>query len=373
MVDITNVVRVSIQAQPRGLGFYNVNNVMMFTDEAPAVEFGTDVYRSYATARDVETDWGSASRAYILAQKVFAQTPNLLAGGGNLLIAPMEPDEELSAAITRVYANVYFGGIISAKSLEKDEAIAASDVVQTLDAIFILPGHQTTDLDEGGLFKTIIDKSNTKTKCLLYTLSQDGAYECAAAYAGRGFAVNYSAQNSCMTMNLKDLSGVLPDTGITQTIYNKAQQLGVDLYTSIEGLPKVVSNGAPEYFDQLLNRLWFTQTAKVTLFNVLARTSTKIPQTEAGMNMLKNAFKGVAVQAVYNGFLAPGKWNSSETFGNQEDFLRNISEYGFYIYSMPISQQLQTEREARKAPVMQFAGKEAGAIHSCDLLIYFEA
>ncbi len=373
MVDITNVVTVSTQAQPRGLGFYNVNNVMMFTDEVPAVEFGTDTYRAYASARDVETDWGTASRAYALAQKVFAQTPNLLAGGGNLLIAPMQESEPLATAITRLGADVYFGGVISAKYIDKEEAIAASDVVQTMDCIFVLPSNLATDLEEDGLFYTIAGKSNTKTKCLLYTVSQEEAYLCAAAYAGRGFAVNYSAQNACITMNLKDLAGIAADTGITQTIFNTAKTLGVDLYCAIEGLPKVVSNGAPEYFDQLLNRLWFTQAAKVALFNVLARTGSKIPQTEAGMNVLKNALKAVANQAVYNGFLAAGQWNSSETFGNQEDFLRNISEFGFYIYSMPIREQLQVDREARKAPVIQFAGKEAGAIHSASLLVYFEA
>lgn len=373
MVDITNVVTVSTQAQPRGLGFYNVNNVIMFTNESPVAEFDTDAYRAYASARDVETDWGTASKAYALAQKVFAQTPNLLAGGGNLLIAPMLEDEQLSAAITRLSAQVYFGGVISAKYLEAEEAIAASDTVQAMDCIFILPSNLTTDLEGEGLFYTIVSKSNTKTKCLLYTLGQAEAYECAAAYAGRGFAVNYSAQNACITMNLKDLAGVAADTGINQTTYNLAKTLGVDLYCSIEGLPKVVSNGAPEYFDQLLNRLWFTQTAKVALFNVLARTGSKIPQTEAGMNILKNALKAVANQAVYNGFLAAGQWNSSETFGNQEDFLRNISEFGFYIYSMPIREQLQADREARKAPVIQFAGKESGAIHSASLLVYFEA
>ena len=30
-------------------------------------------------------------------------------------------------------------------------------------------------------------------------------------------------------------------------------------------------------------------------------------------------------QAVANGFLAPGTWDSSYTFGNQADFLNNIA------------------------------------------------
>ena len=158
-------------------------------------------------------------------------------------------------------------------------------------------------------------------------------------------------------------------------MYNKAKALGVDLYTDIEGLPKVISNSGlvGEYFDQLINRLWFTQTVKVEVFNTLAGTNSKIPQTEAGMNSLKNAVRGVCERAVNNGFLAPGKWNSADKFGNIEDFVRNIADNGYYIYSSPIADQSQTEREARKAPVMQMAGKEAGAIHSADLILSFEA
>ena len=151
--------------------------------------------------------------------------------------------------------------------------------------------------------------------------------------------------------------------------------MGVDCYCGIEGLPKVISN-APSgglYFDQMLNRMWFRQTARVQYFNTLAGTATKIPQTESGMNSVKNALRQLCDLAVYNGFLAPGRWNSADKFGNEEDFVRNISDFGYYIYSKPIAEQLQTDRLARKAPVVQIAGKEAGAIHSGDLILSFEA
>jgi hypothetical protein len=283
--------------------------------------------------------------------------------------------EPLGDAISRMYGLVYFGGVLTTKDMTSAEMIEASDTVQALDCLLILPSSDYLDMEEGGLFATIIGKGNYKTKCVLYTLSKEKAYIMAAAYAGRGFATNYSAQNSCITMNLKDLATIEADTGISQTLYNKAKALGVDLYTDIEGLPKVISNSGlvGEYFDQLINRLWFTQTVKVEVFNTLAGTNSKIPQTEAGMNSLKNAVRGVCERAVNNGFLAPGKWNSADKFGNIEDFVRNIADNGYYIYSSPIADQSQTEREARKAPVMQMAGKEAGAIHSADLILSFEA
>ena len=65
-------------------------------------------------------------------------------------------------------------------------------------------------------------------------------------------------------------------------------------------------------------------------------------------------------------------WNSSETFGNTDDLRRNIIDTGYYIYSLPIAQQSQVDRDARKAPLVQIAVKLAGAIHSSTVLVVIE-
>ena len=90
------------------------------------------------------------------------------------------------------------------------------------------------------------------------------------------------------------------------------------------------------------------------------------------MQILINAISDVERQAVANGYLAPGKWNSPDTFGDLDDFHRNIEENGYYNYHQPVALQAQSEREQRKAPLVQIAGKEAGAIHSANILIYIE-
>ena len=84
---------------------------------------------------------------------------------------------------------------------------------------------------------------------------------------------------------------------------------------------------------------------------------------------LKNAYEQRCVQGVRNGLIAPGAWNDSVPFGNPEDFLRNIEERGYYIYSLPIAKQQQAEREQRIAPVVQIAIKLSGAIHSSNVIV----
>lgn len=301
------------------------------------------------------------------------------ADGTNEIQPPAEP-ETLSEAITRMAGELYFEGILTTRALSDSEAFTASNLVQSMQKrILPLPASTTAALNKDtGLFYRV--QSNTYTKCLLYTKGADTEEAAlnsrlfAAAYLSRGFAVNYNGSNTTITMNLKDLTGIEADTNISETILNKCVELGVDCFPSIEGLAKVVSNRqGTMYFDQVTNLIWFVNSIQRAVFNVLATTQTKVPQTEAGMQKIAKAIRGVCNQAVTNGYIAPGTWNSPDTFGNYDDFHRNIEEFGFYDYHQPIAEQAQNEREQRKAPLWQIAAKEAGAVHSANILITIEA
>lgn len=385
MVDISNVINTSISQAPAGLEGYNVNSFLYLSAVQPVSKWNTETYRIYKAATDVGKDFGTDSSTYKDAVMIFSQKPNLLAGNGYLVIAPLivtgespsEVVESLSDALNRVKAQIYFGGWMTNKKAEAEEVIAAAQLNETLESIYLLGSGDAADFTaETGLFDKVSKLSLSRTKLLYYgdsTENLDNMRGFVAAYAGRGFSVNFAAQNSTITMNLKDLVGVSPDSTVTEAIYQNAEQLGVDMYVAYNGLPKIVSNGNPLYFDDIYNRLWFELTMRVELFNALATTSTKIPQTETGMNNLKSAARAVCQRGVYNGFMAPGTWNGTDTFGDQDDFYRNIEDFGFYVYSAPVSQQSQSEREARIAPVVQVACKQAGAIHKMNLIINFEA
>lgn len=288
--------------------------------------------------------------------------------------------ETLSEAVTRLAGLIYFEGVLTTRALTEEEAIAACSTIQGMqNRIFPVPASNTSALAAStGLFSKIM--SNTNCKPLLYTLGDDDEAAAlnsrlfAAGYLSRGFAVNYSGSNTTITMNLKDLTGLQADTNINETILAQAAAVGADCFVSLEGLPKVISNKQNGmYFDQVTNRIWLVNTIQREVFNVLATTRTKVPQTDAGLESIVKAIRNVCNQAVVNGMLAPGEWNSSDFFGNQEDFLRNIREFGYYIYHQPVAEQAQSEREERRAPQFMVACKESGAVHSASIVIYIEA
>lgn len=486
VLPITDVINVSIQSIPVGLSLPNVNSVALFTNEAPInpITFGS--YQIYTNSGQVATDFGSASVTAAMANSLFSQVPNILSGGGQLVIIPLlasvsatagkfvttnisanlatliavtngnirvtvngtvynlaglnftgattladiatvidnalpasiavtasataitftsdkvgstssvalavnaggtdltgatmlntaagtataganSSGETILAAITRTSGIVSYTPIMTNLNLEDAAITVIAAGIQALDNMFI---HHFSGLaDVAGIITTIQQATDTKTRCLLYTVSQAAANLMKAAYVGRGFSTDYTGSNTVATLNLKQLANVTPDPGVTQTVWTNAAVAGADLYVSYQGVPSIVSNGGNDFFDNIYANIALKYALETAGFNYLAQTNTKVPQTEQGMNGLKGAYGAVMEQYVRNGELAPGAWNSSQTFGDPVVFNQNITANGYYIYSTPVAQQSSTDRNARKAPLVQIACKRAGAIHSSNVIV----
>lgn len=282
--------------------------------------------------------------------------------------------ESYSDAITRTASLVQYFGLMPTLILPQVDMLAAAATVQALNKINFAVARDPASVEIGGYLDLIRSGSLTQTRGLFYGANNDlSALIFMAAYAGKGLSTNFDGSNTTSTMMLKDLAVVQPDPIMSQTLLNKCQIAGADVYVSLQGVPKVYCSGANRFFDQVYNLRWFVGALQVAGFNFLAQSSTKVPQTETGMDGLKNAYRTVCEQAVTNQYSAPGAWNSSTTFGNQIDFIQNIEQRGYYIYSQPVNKQLQTAREARQAPIIQIALKEAGAIHTSTVIVYVNA
>ena len=299
-----------------------------------------------------------------------ASASYLNVAGGTTTAGVDGSGESLADAITRTYGKIAYAGVMCAKYMSDDEVIAANTVVMANDLIFVNVWYSAQDIL--GICDTVRQASQNRCRCLVYTRGYEEAKLMMAAAVGRGFCENFEGSSVSQTLDLKTLNNVLPDDGLSQTDYNNAETSGADLYVSYEGDPAYVSNGANDYFDAVYEKLALKFYAQVGLYNALKTTGTEIPQTEAGVSVLKNALGNVFRQFVRNGVLAPGKWNSAQTFGDPETFRDNIANQGWYVYSLPIAQQSQAEREARIAPYIQGACKMSGAIHSADVLIVVE-
>ena len=376
-IPLSWVVSATAVAASQGLQPLQLGTILILTDDEP-VQSLTEDYMISRTASSIGQAFGTTSATFAMANAIFAQNPNILNAGGYVIVAPYESDETTAAAIQRIASQIYFEGVLTTKDLSTSEATAASNYVEGMEnTILFLTDTATTSLASGGLFYSL--KDNKKTRKLLYLSGgvdnvKANARLFAAAFASRGLSVNYEGQNSTLTMTYKDLAGVPVDTNISETILNTCQTIGADVYCSVEGLAKVLSfKQGGLYFDELTNQIWLRTAIQRTVANVLFTTRTKIPQTTEGVNTLVNAITSVLNQGIINGMLAPGEWNSSDTFGVLEDFHRCIRTYGYYVYYTPIAQQSQAEREQRKCPVISIAAKQAGAIEHANIMIYLEA
>lgn len=272
----------------------------------------------------------------------------------------------LADAVADAYEIGYFGGVITTQKCENELVVQNASTLANKDCVYF---ESTASLENIGVLGASIDSAGlTETKLFAYSMGNDKV--ALATYASMAQSTNFNGSDTAITMNLKELAGIAPDTNLNQTYWNMARTNGVDIYGSVAGVSVVYSFSNGNYVDDAVNALWLKKALEVAGFNYLRQTNTKIPQTEAGMAGLKNAYSHVCEQGVRNGVIGAGlEWNNSIPFGDPETFKENIRKNGFYVYSLPIAQQNQAEREQRIAPVVQIAVKFAGAIHSSDVIV----
>lgn len=192
----------------------------------------------------------------------------------------------------------------------------------------------------------------------------------AVGVMSRQHTVNFASADTANTLNLKEITGI-EAVDYSQTTFNKAQTVGLNVYTFFKSIPKLVTTGANGWADDTYNIIAFVDHIKVSLFNVLGTTPTKIPQTIQGVNKLLDELEKKSRQFIRVGFIAPGTWTSPDSFGDRAVFERNIEQNGFYWIAGRLQDQSTEDRQARKSPVIQGAIKNAGAIHSVDIIINF--
>lgn len=448
---ITNIVDINVTFLSAGIGGFNVNNLALITSDQFLSNPNGDLYRTYVSLAQVGIDFGTSSETYAQATAVFAQQPNLVGAGGNLIIFPAFNDssvstfavaaggsgyklgdtftitqtggngasgtvsgvngsgtvsaitlttggfgysvttsaatiggagtglsvtistlttETLSQAIARTQSYVFYVGIISTNYGADSTWAALANTIQGYQTLILfLPSNNIADIQ--GAFTTIQQATDNNTRCLFYSNSSSlQARLFAAAYASRLLSVDASGSNTAINMNLQQLQTIVADTGITQNIVSLCQVAGVDIYPATAGYPGVYSNGANKFADEIWNLIAFVAQLQVNGFNTLATVGTKVPQTEPGVSLLKNAYKQACQQFVNNGYIAPGAWTSAEIVGNQADLISNILQYGYYIFSQPVNQQSVSDRSTRKAPLISICVKEAGAINSSIVNVY---
>ena len=371
---VSNVVNVDVIMSPTAATGRNFGSLLILgTSTVIPV---SERIRLYTSPEDIGVDFGEDSPEYEAALIYFSQSPRpaqVYVGRWAKTLATGETGsaETLAEAITAVlqFTNWYGLGIADEDELTPAEITATAAAIQasSLSRVFAV-----TSSDSG-----IIDSATTSD--VASTLKAAGysrtfvQYSTKSKYAalsafGRAFTVNFTGNNTTITLKFKTEPGVTYETlTSSQAAAVDAKNANVYVYYANDTAilqQGVMSNG--DFFDERHGLDWLQNYVQTNLFNLLYTSTSKIPQTEAGITRLLTNVEMSLDQAVSNGLVAPGVWNGGDI---GQIAAGDTLTKGYYVYAQPLSSQAQSDREKRRAPLIQAAIKLAGAVHYADVQI----
>lgn len=189
-----------------------------------------------------------------------------------------------------------------------------------------------------------------------------------ASMLARILTTNWQGQNTAITLMYKTEPGITADV-LTETQAQAIAGKNCNVFAAYNNNTAIIQNGQVSsglFVDTIVGVDWLVSQIKTNVFSILQQTPTKIPQTDSGMNTLATAIASACEQAVTNGLAAPGVWNF-QGFGQltQGQFLSK----GYYIYTPPVSQLSQADKDARKSVPFQIALILAGAVHQVQITL----
>ncbi|QUG75972.1 DUF3383 family protein [Erwinia sp. E602] len=336
----------------------------------------TERIRLFTANEDVADAFGEDSPEYAASTVFFSQSPRptqVFIGRWAKTLASGETGsvETLQQAVTAVLQFTNWYGLAVADTVDPDDtavlAVAAAIEASSLSRVFahtsddvgILSASTTTDiaskLKAAGYARTFTQYSSTSK------------YAAISAF-GRAFTVDYTGNNTVLTLKFKQEPGITYET-LTSPQAAAVDAKNANAYVYYQNDTAILQQGVMangDFFDERHGLDWLQNYVQTNYFNLLYTSPIKIPQTEAGSTRLLANVEQSLDQAVNNGLLAPGVWNGGPL---GELASGDTLTKGYYVYAVPMSQQPQADREKRKAPTLQVACKLAGAVHYGDVQI----
>lgn len=371
---VSNVVNVDVIIGPRAATGRNFGSLLILGSST--VIPVSERIRLYSSPEDIGTDFGVDSPEYEAATVYFSQSPRpkeVYVGRWAKTLATGEAGaaENLMDAVNAVmgYTNWYGLGIADKEDVADDDWLKVAAAVEASGVSRILA---ITTSDPATMDATSTTDLAYKLKAAKYgrtfvQYSSSSKYAALSAF-GRAFTVNFNGSNTTITLKFKQEPGITYETLTTdQAAALDARNCNVFVYYQNDTAilqQGVMSSG--DFFDECHGLDWLQNYVQTNLYNLLYTSTTKIPQTDAGVTRLLSNVEQSMDQSVTNGLVAAGVWNGGPI--GQLDSGDTLTK-GYYVYAQPISEQAQADREARKAPVIQVACKLAGAVHFADVQV----
>lgn len=293
------------------------------------------------------------------------------AGNGAYVVQGIDAESALAAVtlFDNNFGQQWYGLQMPSISSDSD-TVAVAGFIESTSANKHIFGNTT---QEGAV---IAGNDNTSVAYLLKSLgynrtatqySSHNAYAVASLFA-RILTVDYTANNSTITLAYKQEPGIVPET-LNQTQLNNLVADNANAFLAFNNntaiiWPGVMASGL--YFDVITGVDNFAVTLQTAVYNALYLTPTKIPQTDPGVHDIVTVIEAVCSQFVANGFIAPGTWTGGPIGSLQQG---QFMPTGFYVYVPSVATQTQAQRQTRKTPPIQVCIKLAGAIQQVNVIV----
>lgn len=188
------------------------------------------------------------------------------------------------------------------------------------------------------------------------------------SYLARILTTNWQGNNTVITEMFKQEPGVVGES-LNQTQAAALLANNCNVFVKYNNNTSIIQPGVScsgDWTDTIIAADWFAIQLQTDVYNALYTSPTKIPQTDAGMHILATVIEQDCIEAVNNGFLAPGVW---QTTGFGAISLGTYLSKGYYVYQPPVSSQSEAQRATRVSVPFQIAAKTAGAVHSANISV----
>ena len=295
-------------------------------------------------------------------------------GGGIVPGQASEPIEDAMDAISGLDDGWYFVTVDSsiptgADLLSLSRWVQAKTHMLALDVVDegVLTPNESTSL---AAQLSALEQERT---FLVWSRTRDGK---ALSLAGRLSSVNFEGQNTLITPKFKSLPATTPDI-VTTAQKEELDRKWVGYYTRF-GPDAIFAEGwtqAGDWIDVRYWLDWITKAIQSEVYTLLRQHPTRVPQTAEGLASIEAAIERVCEAGRRNGGLAPGR--VSEAVANDIRLAINNPDFdgfltrGYLVVVGSIADQLEQDRNARKAPPTRVWITGSGAMHSATIILTF--
>lgn len=316
------------------------------------------------TVEMIADGWKGTEPEFLAAQLYFSQNPK----PHKIAIGTWDKEKETAAqamAACREDNTEWYIAYVCGASTEQ-----IIEVAKYIDSATPECTYAYTTKDEDVLNNKAGNLAETLKKLGIHrTIGQFSTTENAiVAIMGYAMGSNTQTSGSAYTLKFKKELGVKPESlKSTQVTILKNNNCNAyinrgSVYDLFED--GVMADGTP--FDEVLNLDILQNDIQTAVINAL-QTSSKIAQTDHGMNNLLNHIIGPLEKARKNGFIAEGVWNTAEVLSVKTG---DTLSRGYIILADSIDNQSQADREARKAPPVYVLAKLAGSIEYVSIKVF---